>query len=80
MAVTNDKEQLPTSRLVATIGAGLLTAVRGVAFWIAALLPLAYLPFLYLVPTNPAGFAKLLALNLVAVVVGHSYKSVDDDE
>lgn len=58
--------------------ARLWVAVRGVAFWIAALLPLAYFPLLYLVPTNPASFVKLMIINGVALVVGHGYYDSGD--
>jgi hypothetical protein len=49
--------------------------VRFVAFWVAALLPLTYLPMLAtgLVTGHRVAFAGVLALNAVAFVVGHSY-------
>ena len=53
--------------------------VRGAAFWLAALLPLSYLPLLQAASLSFAGFTKLLVLNVVAVVVGHSYGN-DGDE
>jgi hypothetical protein len=48
-----------------------------VAFWLAALLPFAYLPLLATgaVGVDPTGFAGLLGLNAVAFVVGHSHNS-----
>lgn len=47
-----------------------LALVRAVAFWVAALLPLCYLPLMYVAPTS---LVKLVALNGVAVLVGHGY-------
>ena len=49
--------------------------VRGAAFWVAALLPLSYLPLLQAASLSFAGFTKLLVLNVVALVVGHSYRN-----
>lgn len=53
-----------------------LTAVCGVAFWIAVLLPLAYLPLLLAGPpgVNPVMFGQLLTVNVVALVVGQFYE------
>lgn len=53
--------------------------VRGVAFWVAALLPLSYVPMLYTVSITFAAFTKLVLLNVVALVVGHGY-GADRDE
>ncbi|MFB6195437.1 MAG: hypothetical protein ABEI80_04640 [Haloplanus sp.] len=49
--------------------------VRFVAFWVATLLPFAYLPLLAtgMVTTHRLGFAGLVGLNAIAFVVGHSY-------
>lgn len=45
-----------------------------VAFWLAALLPLAYLPlFATKTVTDPYVFVGALALNAVAVVFGHAH-------
>ena len=51
--------------------------VRFVAFWIAVALPFLYLPLLVggLQGSEPAVFAALLAVNLVALVVGHGYRA-----
>jgi hypothetical protein len=53
----------------------LLLPVRAFAFWVAALLPLTYVPLLAtgLPSADPSSFGGLLALNAVAFVVGHSY-------
>ncbi|WP_201740132.1 hypothetical protein [Salinigranum halophilum] len=51
-------------------------AVRAVAFWLAALLPLSYLPLLAtgVVAEHPFGFVALLASNTVAFVLGHTHR------
>jgi hypothetical protein len=53
----------------------LLLPVRALAFWVATLLPLTYLPLLAtgLPSADPSSFGGLLALNAVAFLVGHSY-------
>ncbi len=65
-----------------TLGNALRTAVayaalpvQFVAFWLATLLPLTYLPLLAtgMVAGNRLSFAGLLGLNAVAFVVGHSH-------
>jgi len=52
-----------------------LRPVRAVAFWTAAVLPLAYLPLLAtgFVAANPGAFAALVAVNAVAFVAGHDH-------
>lgn len=50
--------------------------VRGVAFWTAVLLPLAYLPLVIAgVPPipDPSVLAILVAVNVLALVLGRSY-------
>jgi hypothetical protein len=56
--------------------------VRALAFWVATLLPLTYLPLLAAGVTaeRPFGFAALLCANAAAFVVGHTYKRHDTDE
>lgn len=54
--------------------------VRGVAFWVAALLPLSYVPMLYSVSITFAAFTKLVLLNVVALVVGHGYGAERRDD
>nr|WP_305882616.1 hypothetical protein [Haloplanus ruber] len=68
----------PLPALQNTLRAALAYAalpVRFVAFWVATLLPLTYVPLLAMgvVTGNQLGFAGLLGLNTVAFVVGHSY-------
>jgi len=53
----------------------LLASARGVAFWTAIALPFGYLPLfgLDVVDLSLWLFVLLLAVNIVALVVGHSY-------
>lgn len=51
--------------------------VEAVAFWIAALLPLAYLPLVLAIEYGPAPLRALFALvaiNAVALLVGHRHE------
>lgn len=55
---------------------GLELLVRGIGFWTAILLPMAYLPPLFLghpTFTDPVVLGKLLALNVVAIAIGLGY-------
>ncbi|GAB3311164.1 hypothetical protein EI982_04910 [Haloplanus rallus] len=68
----------PTPALQDTLRSALTYAalpIRFVAFWLATLLPLTYLPLLATgtVTGHRLAFAGLLTLNAVAFVVGHSY-------
>ena len=70
----------PTAALrhgVETVAAGAAESVRLVAFWLAAVLPLAYLPLVAvdLVGQYAVAFAGLLALHAVTLLVGHGYGS-----
>ncbi|MFB6304284.1 MAG: hypothetical protein ABEH47_03885 [Haloferacaceae archaeon] len=51
-------------------------AVRCVAFWVAALLPFAYLPLLAagVVERHPVAFGALICCNAAAFVLGHGYR------
>jgi ABC-type anion transport system duplicated permease subunit len=71
-----DTEPLPALQAAADVAA---RSVRFVAFWVATLLPFAYLPLLAtgMVTTHGASFAGLLCLNAVAFVVGHSHNRPD---
>jgi len=52
----------------------LLTSARGVAFWAAIALPFGYLPLFGLdMVLSVEMFVLLLVINMVALVVGHSY-------
>ncbi|PSP31436.1 hypothetical protein BRC64_10200 [Halobacteriales archaeon QH_10_67_22] len=59
------------------IDTGLLEPVAGVAFWTAVALPFLHVPLLLLTglstPNTMTAFLVLLALNVVALLVGHSY-------
>jgi hypothetical protein len=76
-ARTVDRLQLPTA--LSTAGALLSQSVRALAFWVATLLPLTYLPLLAtgVAAERPLGFAALLCVNATAFVVGHAYKRRD---
>jgi hypothetical protein len=70
----------PTAALrhgLGTVAAGATESVRTVAFWLAAVLPLAYLPLVLgdLVGQYAGAFAGLLALHVVTLLVGHGYGS-----
>jgi hypothetical protein len=61
---------------LATLAERTAAAVRAVAFWLAVVLPVAYLP---LVADGVAGselvpFVTLLAANVVALTVGHDHR------
>ncbi len=63
----------------------LLAPVRGVAFWSAILLPLTYLPLLFVDVPASIGFgadvhlvALLIALNVVAFLLGHEHRQPAD--
>jgi hypothetical protein len=55
----------------------LATAVRASAFWTAALLPLSYPVLLATgaVADHPLGFAALLAVNVVSLLLGHDHRA-----
>jgi hypothetical protein len=66
-------DHLPT--VGATVARLLTRSVRAVAFWVAALLPLSYLPLLAtgVLSERPLGFAALLCVNATAFMLGHAY-------
>ena len=61
--------------LVSTLVALLVGSIQAVAFWVAALLPLTYLPLLAtgVAAEHPLGFVALLGANGVAFVIGHAH-------
>lgn len=75
---------IPTLSFVRSVVARRLRGVVcALAFWTAALLPIAYTPLVVLehsLVANPWTLAKLFALNLVALVVGHSYSLGETDD
>lgn len=75
-------EQFDRLPALGTTVARLLTrSVRAVAFWVAALLPLSYLPLLAAGVTaeHPLVFAALLCVNATAFVLGHTHKRPEAD-
>ncbi|MFB6161664.1 MAG: hypothetical protein ABEJ61_10905 [Haloferacaceae archaeon] len=68
-------ETLPAPRHLHALLAALVALVRAVAFWVAALVPLAYLPLLAtgVVAEHPLGFLGVAAANGLAFVVGHAH-------
>jgi len=54
----------------------LLRSTRGVAFWTAIALPFSYLPLftLEMVELSFRAFVLLVVINIVALLVGHSYR------
>lgn len=76
-ARTVDQLRLPAA--MATAAALLTRSVRAVAFWVATLLPLSYIPLLAtgVIAERPLGFAALLCVNATAFVVGHAHKRHD---
>lgn len=68
------------STCVAAAGAvvrGFATVVQGIAFWTAALLPLVYVPLLFVdlgVVDFPVAIEAMVGLHVVALVVGHGYR------
>lgn len=69
--------ELPDQRGVGTAVKKLLAPVQFVGFWSAVALPFGYLPLLYGSRFAPSidALGPLLVLNLVAMLVGHGYKS-----
>lgn len=53
----------------------LASTLRAVAFWTAAVLPLAYVPFVVGIGADPStlAFAGLVALHALCLAVGHEY-------
>ncbi|MFC7156680.1 hypothetical protein ACFQPA_14645 [Halomarina halobia] len=63
--------------LAAQYRAAVLGSVRAVAFWLAVFLPALYVPLLVFVPDAPtvrASSVLLIALNVLALVVGHGHR------
>jgi hypothetical protein len=58
-------------------------AVQACAFWTATLLPLGYVPLLLVAPSRFVTlglFGKLVALNVVALVLGRGYAADHDED
>jgi hypothetical protein len=70
------REAVETTSVPLRSGARLVaTPVRFVAFWLAIALPFLYVPLLYggLTGEQTTVFGSLLALNAVALLVGHGH-------
>lgn len=65
--------------LLESLAAVLVPPVRVVSFWVAALLPLTYLPLLAtgVVADHPTAFLAVLCANAVAFVLGHGHRRPD---
>ncbi|MFC7133311.1 MULTISPECIES: hypothetical protein [Salinibaculum] len=71
------------SRLLSAAGRTSKRTVQGCAFWTAALLPLGYVPLLFVGSSRLASLSivgKLVAINVVAVLVGHGYATEEPDD
>ena len=66
-----------SSETLGTLGKSVLTPISGIAFWAAVALPFLHLPLLLATglssPSTTTAFLTLLALNVVALLVGHPY-------
>ncbi|WP_135820976.1 hypothetical protein [Halostella litorea] len=74
-AETGDERNGRAGRLA---NAGLATPVRMVSFWAAVALPFLHVPLLatgLTTPSETTTFLALLGLNLVALLLGHSYNA-----
>ena len=62
-----------------TLAALLVPPVRIVSFWVAAILPLTYLPLLAagVVAEHPTTFLAVLCVNAAAFVLGHGHRRPD---
>ncbi|WP_254545674.1 hypothetical protein [Halomarina pelagica] len=70
-----DQSGLPS--LAAQVHTAVLGSVRALAFWLAVLLPLCYVPllvFAFDVPSTRTASALLVALNGLALIVGHGHR------
>ncbi|WP_152529841.1 hypothetical protein [Candidatus Halobonum tyrrellensis] len=76
--VSSTSQTVPIVRhAIGGIASGFTASVRATAFWVAALLPLSYLPLL---ATGFAGehalaFLGLLAVNAVGIAVGSGHRT-----
>jgi len=53
---------------------GAVTVLQGIAFWLAIVLPVVYLPLLFLKgPTTTVAVSGLLVVHIVSVLVGSTY-------
>jgi len=60
--------------VVRRLPAGAVTVLQGIAFWLAIVLPVVYLPLLFLKgPTTTVAVSGLLVVHIVSVLVGSTY-------
>jgi hypothetical protein len=72
-------EAVPLRPVVETLVTVFVLPVQFVSFWVAALLPLTYLPLLVtgVVAAHPIAFLAVLCVNAVAFVLGHGHRRPD---
>jgi len=52
-----------------------ITVVQKTAFWVAVCVPFLYLPLVFVAPSTITDmFGELVTLNVLALVLGHSYQ------
>jgi hypothetical protein len=59
------------------VARGFVSVVRGIAFWMAALLPLVYVPLLFVdvaMARVPVGLEGMLGVHVATLVIGHDYR------
>jgi ABC-type Fe3+-siderophore transport system permease subunit len=81
MSTTNPSnwidEETTTLRAAARVGSTAVKPVRAAAFWLAVVLPFAYLPLLaggFGGESELLTFVGLVAANAVALLVGHDHR------
>lgn len=75
--VSSTSERIPVARhALDGLASGLTASVRAVAFWVAALLPLSYVPLLAtgFAGENALAFAVLLVVNALGIAVGNGHR------
>ena len=76
--VSTTSETVPVARRAfGGLTAGLTASVRAAAFWVAALLPLSYLPLLAtgFVGEHAVAFCGLIVLNAIGLVLGSGHET-----
>ena len=72
-----------TAETLRSVAHRTVTGIRRLAFWSAVALPVLYLPPLIAGPDSTAQFAvvvALLAVHVVAILVGHEYRRAAREE
>lgn len=73
----------PPARTLRSLGGRALAGVRRLAFWTAVVLPVLYVPPLIAGPDSPgqlAALAALVAVHVVAILVGHDHRRVTPED